>query len=80
MFDLFIYSKFYSQRVAVGCFVAFLIFWIAWDTRQDPSRLISLVGLFVYIFIGFLFSKKRDQVRRIDLKLTTFIVLKVKFK
>ena len=50
------------KRSVVGFFVAFLIFWIAYDTRKEPSRLISLVGLFIYILIGFLFSKHRDQV------------------
>ncbi|XP_066924761.1 solute carrier family 28 member 3-like isoform X1 [Clytia hemisphaerica] len=44
-------------------FVGFLIFWLCWDTRKDPGRLISLGGLLVYILIGFLFSKQRDRIR-----------------
>ena len=43
-------------------FLAFLIFWISWDTSKEPKRLISLAGLAIYILLGFLFSKKRDQV------------------
>lgn len=52
-----------SFRISIFLFISFVVFWICWDTSKEPSRLISLCGLVVYIFFGFLFSKHRDQVR-----------------
>ena len=44
-------------------FVAFVVFWIVYDTSKNPSRLISLAGLFVYIVIGYLCSTNRNQIK-----------------
>ena len=44
-------------------FAAFVVFWIVYDTIQDPSRLISLAGLFVYVTIGYLCSTNRSRIR-----------------
>jgi len=61
-FTFIIFTYFFLFRALCVCFFAFLIFWISWDTAKEPSRLISLVGLLVYIVLGFLFSKRRDRV------------------
>ena len=44
-------------------FIAFVIFWIAYDTAKNSERLISLAGLFVYMIIGFLFSTNRNKIK-----------------
>ncbi|XP_065057044.1 solute carrier family 28 member 3-like isoform X2 [Rhopilema esculentum] len=43
-------------------FAILLVLWIALDTVKVPSRLVSFVGLIVYIILGFLFSKHRARV------------------
>lgn len=53
----------YIKWALIGLFIAFVIFWIVYDTIDDPSRLISLAGLFTYILIGFLFSTNRSRVK-----------------
>lgn len=55
--------KRYLKWIMSLSFLGFLIFWISWDTSKDPKRLISFAGLAIYVLIGFLFSKKRDQIR-----------------
>ena len=52
----------FNFRSFIALFIVFIIFWLAYDTAKEPERLISLLGLCIYILIGFLFSKNRDQV------------------
>lgn len=60
--SLLSYWKF-LKWLGILLFVGFTLFWIIYDTRKEPERLISLAGLFVYVLLGFLLSKKRDQVK-----------------
>ncbi|XP_065648982.1 solute carrier family 28 member 3-like isoform X1 [Hydra vulgaris] len=53
----------YIKWISITAFLGFVIFWISWDTAKQPERLISLAGLIVYLLIGFLFSKHRDQIK-----------------
>jgi len=53
----------YFKWSAILIFVGLILFFIIYDVAKEPDRLISLVGLFVYVMIGFLFSSKRDRIK-----------------
>ena len=44
-------------------FILFVFSWIIYDSVDNPERLISLAGLFIYIFIGFLLSANRSRIK-----------------
>ena len=55
-----------SQNVlnlfAVVAFVVFVLLWLICDTAKPPSRFISLVGLFAFVLIGYVFSTHRNDI------------------
>ena len=51
-------------RFVYGALLIAIIVFLAVDTRKKPIRFLSVFGLLVYIFIGFLFSKYRSKVTK----------------
>ena len=43
-------------------FALFVSMWLICDTSKEPSRFISLLGLFVFVLIGYVSSTHRKQV------------------
>ena len=44
-------------------FTVSVLAWLIYDTVDEPKRLISLAGLIIYVFIGFIFSRNRCEIR-----------------
>ncbi|EDV25380.1 uncharacterized protein TRIADDRAFT_24504 [Trichoplax adhaerens] len=42
--------------------LAFLVFWLIFDTGRQPERLISFAGLVMYVLLCYIFSKNRQKV------------------
>ncbi|XP_028414649.1 solute carrier family 28 member 3-like isoform X2 [Dendronephthya gigantea] len=45
-----------------GALLIAIIVFLSVDTRKKPIRFLSVLGLFIYIFIGYLFSKYRSKI------------------
>ncbi|XP_026324685.1 sodium/nucleoside cotransporter 1-like, partial [Hyposmocoma kahamanoa] len=53
----------WSRWVLSLAILAVLIFFLYWDTKDKPERLISLIGLILILLLGFVFSSHPGRVR-----------------
>lgn len=51
------------SRIIISLFFVAVLVWLIVDSRKEPRRLISLVGLLVFPAIGFLFSRHRGEIK-----------------
>ena len=60
-----VYQRFRNilKWFGVVLFATFVLGWLICDTSKTPSRLISLIGLFVFIFIGYVSSTHRHNIK-----------------